>query len=93
MAQRAQHLTTVANTVATVVLASDYQTIDVVNISAGAAIYVRTDGVDPTIKGDECDVVVAALGAFITVEAPGQTTEIRVITAAGTDVAVVGRTK
>lgn len=91
MAERAQHVTTAAGVVSTVILSGDYQSVDVINVSGGSVIYVRTDRVNPAVKGDECDVVVAGAGAFVTMEAPGKTTEVRFISAAATDVAVVGR--
>lgn len=93
MAQSAKHVTTTANTAQTVTLNSDYQTVDVINVSGASAIYCRSDGVNPTVKGDDCDVVVAGVGAFTTLDAPGNNTEVRIITPAVCDVAVVGRTK
>lgn len=50
--------TTVGNAVTTVTFASWYHNIEVINRSSGD-MWVRFDGVDPTIAGDECFFVAA----------------------------------
>ncbi len=91
MAEKAQHVTLAANTVLTVTLTGDYQSVDVVNVSGTAAVYCTSDGTAPAIKGDETSVVPASIGAFTTLEAPGNTTVVKIISAGIPDVAVEGR--
>jgi hypothetical protein len=87
MAIHIQSGVTVANVVTTVTFATWYRAIEVVNRSSGD-MWVRFDGVDPTIAGDECFFVAAQ--SFIQVSnpklppEPGTSTnsEIRILTAA-----------
>lgn len=53
--------TLVAATVATVTLDQPYETITVFNRSGTAEIYFRLDGVNPTVAGDDCFIVPAAI--------------------------------
>lgn len=62
MASNVKHVTLVANTVATVTFDRPGQRVMVINMTGSAAIYFRTDGVDPTVKGDECWPVPASVG-------------------------------
>lgn len=87
--------TTVGGTVSTVTFTNWYHNIEVSNRSTGD-MWVRFDGVDPTIAGDEC-FFVAAQGYVQSVNpknppepALGTTsnTEIRIITAANANFTV-----
>lgn len=57
MAARAKHGTLSANTVATVALSAEWGGIEVKNRATAGDIYFRVDGTNPTVAGDECDVV------------------------------------
>lgn len=54
MAQRAQSGTLVASTVTTVKFPQYFWNLVVVNRSSNQEIWVRTDGEDPTVAGDDC---------------------------------------
>lgn len=54
MAQRAQSGTLVAGTVTTVKFPQYFWNLVVVNRSTNQEIWVRTDGEDPTVAGDDC---------------------------------------
>lgn len=56
MANRVKHVTLVAATATTVTLTGYYKSLEVINLG-DTAIYARTDGTNPTVKGDECDVI------------------------------------
>lgn len=56
VAIRATSGTTTANAVSKVTFAGWYSVIRVTNRGA-TEMFVRVDGVDPTVAGDECDVV------------------------------------
>lgn len=87
--------TTVGNAVTTVTFANWYHNIEVINRSTGD-MWVRFDGVDPTIAGDECFFVAAS--GFLTEVNPklppepaiGQTsnTVVKIITAANANYTV-----
>lgn len=65
-----EHGTLVADTVTTVTLDSDAQEVEVLNRDGAAEIYFTVDGADPTVEGDDCQVLPAAIGA-VQVRAPG----------------------
>jgi hypothetical protein len=54
MAQRAVSGTLVADTVTTVKFTQYFWNLVVVNRSTNQEIWVRTDGEDPTVTGDDC---------------------------------------
>lgn len=62
MAGSPQHVTLVANTVATLTFDSDAGEVEVLNVDGADAVYVRTDGVAPVVGGTGCDVLPAAIG-------------------------------
>lgn len=70
--------TTVANTVSHIVFAPYYQRIEIVNRGT-TELWFRVDGVDPTVSGDECDVV------------PGDSYKDNILNlnAAGTDIRLI----
>jgi hypothetical protein len=53
--------TLVASTVTTVSLDEPYETITVFNRSGSAELFFRLDGVNPTVGGDDCYIVPAAI--------------------------------
>lgn len=76
------HATLAANTVATFTFAANGGQIVVLNRDGAAEIYFRSDGVDPVIGADGCDVLPAAIGAAVTIDGTkGQNSEIRLISA------------
>lgn len=60
MATVRKTLTTVANTVSTISFPTYFDTIQVDNDDKTVDLWVRCDGVDPTIAGDDCIYVRAA---------------------------------
>lgn len=58
MAVLIQSGTTTANTVSTVTFSTYYPHVEIVNRGA-SELWFRVDGTDPTIAGDECDVIPA----------------------------------
>ncbi len=59
-----QHRTLTANTVATVTLDSGAQRVEILNVDGAAAVYVTVDRTDPTVAGDGCWVLPAAVGSL-----------------------------
>lgn len=77
---RIKHGTLVADTVATVSLTGSHSAIEIMNVNGAAAIYFRTDGEDPEVAGDDCEVIPAAMGAAMAVD-PGDTASVKMISA------------
>jgi len=77
---RIKHGTLGANTPATVDLDDAFNAVEVVITANPAAIYFRVDGVTPTVKGDDCQVVVGTLGAALSVSCPTNTQVIMIST-------------
>lgn len=93
MAARAKHVT-VGAVAQAVSLTNDFEAYEIVNVDGAGRVYVRNDGVDPTVEGDECDVLPAAAGASILVPDPGDAgpDSFRLISdVAAVKVAVIGR--
>ena len=65
MAGSPQHATLTADTVETFTFDEDYGSVEVLNVDGAAAVYFRTDGVDPTVEGDGCNVLPAAIGGLV----------------------------
>jgi len=63
--RRSKHATLVASTVDTVPFSSTPKTIEVRNLASTAVIFFRSDGIAPTVSGDDTD----RLG-------PGETLEV-----------------
>lgn len=61
---RIHHGSLTANEVTTVVLDQAYAAVEVLNRSGNAEIYFTVDGPDPTIEGDDCYVLPAAMGSI-----------------------------
>jgi hypothetical protein len=66
MAASPQTATLVAATVTTLTYDEDFPQVEVMNVTGTAAIFVRFDGVAPTVGGAGCHVVPATAGATIT---------------------------
>lgn len=61
-AERIFNGTLTADTVATITADASYVQARVVNMDGAAAIYIRTDGVDPEDPWDDCEAMPAAIG-------------------------------
>jgi hypothetical protein len=59
-----EHATLVANTVKTITLDDDYQSLEVVNVDGVAAVYLTVNGGTPTVAGDGTIVLPAAITGF-----------------------------
>lgn len=57
-----QHVTLVADTVATVTLDQDFYEVEITNVDGTAEVYFTTDGEDPAIEEDGSHVLPAAIG-------------------------------
>jgi hypothetical protein len=53
--RRSKHATLVANTVDTVPFSSKPKTIEVRNLDSTTVVFFRTDGIAPTVNGDDTD--------------------------------------
>lgn len=58
-AKRAQSGTLTANTVTTIKFPQYFAVVHVVNRSTDQTIWTRSDGIDPTVAGDDCYPVLA----------------------------------
>jgi hypothetical protein len=58
------HVTLTANTVTTVTLDADFSTVEVLNVDGSASVYFTIDGAAPTIEGNGCHVLPAAIGSL-----------------------------
>lgn len=85
----ATHQTLTANQVDTVTLASLHDTCEVYNAATSDVdIWIRTDGSDPTVAGDDCIRVPA--GTSVQVGTPGDTTLVKLIASSGVPYSVTG---
>lgn len=75
--------TLTANTVDTITLDADYVAVEILNRDGTAEIYATVDGgPTPTVGGNGCDVLPAAIGALtIDASAYGVPTIVKVISA------------
>jgi hypothetical protein len=64
MGARIQHVTLTADDVKEVSLNKNYQRVEVLNVDGAAAVYFTVDGSDPTVEGDDCHCIPAAIGAL-----------------------------
>ncbi len=63
--------------------------VEVTNVDGAAAVYFTTNGADPTVGGDGCHVLPAAIGAVeVNDETPGATSVIKLISAGTPKVSV-----
>jgi hypothetical protein len=86
-----QTTTLAAGVVKTITFSVNYGIVEVLNATGTSAIYFRTDGVDPTVGGDGCEVVPAAIGSLkVADRGAGAPTEVRIISAGTPQVSVRG---
>lgn len=83
------HVTLTANTVATVTLDANYSNVEVLNVDGAAPIYFTVDGTTPTVEGNGCNVLPAAISA-LTVWAGTQVDTIKLISAGTPKVSIRG---
>jgi hypothetical protein len=83
------HVTLTANTVTTVTLDNDFKNVEVLNVDGSAAIYFTVDGTTPTVEGNGCNVLPAAIGA-LTVWAGRSTDVVKLISTGTPKVSVRG---
>lgn len=83
------HVTLVANTVTTVTLDGNYSTIEVLNVDGAAPIYFTVDGTTPTVEGNGCNVLPAAI-CGLTVWAGSNVDVIKLISAGTPKVSIRG---
>lgn len=62
---RAKTVTLTADTVATVTIEASSPAVEVVSVDGAAAVWVRNDGTNPTVAGDDCEPVVAAASSLV----------------------------
>jgi hypothetical protein len=94
---RIKHGTLVASTVATVTLdlvdsgriVSRQKRVEVINRDGAAEIYFTVDGTTPTVAGDDCFVLPAAMGS-LEVGAPKGTPTVVKLISSGTPTYSVG---
>lgn len=79
-ARKVKHLIAVAGEVDTVELTHPTAFIEVINRGQGD-IYCRTDGRNPILGGDDCEII--PMGASFLMPAPGHTTIVRLISDQG----------
>jgi hypothetical protein len=93
MAQRIKSGVTVASTVTTVTFSTWYNAIEVLN-SGGFDIWMRTDGIDPTISGDDCILIPSQTwkDTIPNDQIPASNTIVKMISATATNYTVEGRT-
>jgi hypothetical protein len=80
-----RHGTLVAATVTTVTFSADADTIDtveVINRSGSAEIFFTVDGTTPTVAGNDCEILPAAVGA-VEVGVPGRASTVVKLISAG----------
>lgn len=82
-----QHVTLVANTVATLSFPASTK-VEVVNVDGAAAVYFTTNGATPTVAGDGCYVVTAGVGAYVTVDTGSGASPVSLISAGAPKVSV-----
>lgn len=86
---RIKHGTLTANQVAEVTLNDAVGSIEVMVVGNPHPIYFRVDGTDPTVKGDNCEVIPAAVGAALAVDTPTQV-RLKMISTGAVDYCVRG---
>lgn len=62
---RITHGTLSAGTVATLTGDAEFTTARIINRDGAAEIFARGDGVDPTVAGDDCEILPAAMSYLV----------------------------
>jgi hypothetical protein len=83
------HVTLTANTVTTVTLDRNYGSVEILNVDGSAAIYFTIDGSDPTVEGNGCNVLPAAIGS-LTMWAGAATDVVKLISTGTPKVSIRG---
>lgn len=79
-----EHVTLVADTVATVTLTTNAGSIEVVNRTGTAEVYFTTDETTPTVEGDDTHVLPAAICAVTVADETGGKNSVIKLISAGT---------
>lgn len=90
-----RHITLVASTVSTTTLTDNSSAVEILNRNGLGEVYVSHDGTNapanPTVGGNDFDVVPASTGAALTIRRTGsQPITVKVISAVATTVSVRG---
>lgn len=90
-----RHITLVANTVSTVTLTDNSSSVEILSRNGLDEVFVSFDGtaapVNPTVAGNDFDVVPAAIGAALAIRRPGSAAIVlKLISASATTVSVRG---
>lgn len=87
---KVKHYTLVAATVQTVSTLDDgYNAVEVTNVDGASAVYFTTDGTTPTVAGDDCQVLPAAISSLSVVErSAGAAPTVKLISAGTPKVSV-----
>lgn len=64
MAESPAHAQLVAGAVTTITLDRDYSRVEVTNVDGADAVYFRIGAAAPTVEGDGCEVLPAAIGSL-----------------------------
>ena len=86
-----RHGSLTAETVETVNLPVDADTVEVLN-RGNKALFFRLDDVNPTISGDDCEIVPAGTAFEVARKAPGHTT-VKIVSESAGDYTVRGVTR
>lgn len=85
------HVTLVANTVSTITLDEEYfGSVEVLNVDGAAAVYFTVDAGDPTVEGNGCNVLPAAIGGLVISAASDKSVTVKLISAGTPKVSVRG---
>jgi hypothetical protein len=77
------HVTLTANIVATITLDNNYNQVEVLNVDGAGSVYFTVDGADPTVEGNGCHVLPAAIGG-LTAPAPAYAPPVIKLISTGT---------
>jgi hypothetical protein len=90
MAARVMHGTLVADTVTTVTLDHNYNRVEVLNRDGAAEIYFTVDAGAPTVEGDGCYSLPAAIGGLEKKSPGGRATVVKMISSGTPTYSVTG---
>jgi hypothetical protein len=84
MANPLAPVTLTADTVTTFTLDGDYNSVEILNGDGAAEVFVRLDGINPTVDGAGCNYLPAAIGALALDLPFGDTTDVVKVISSGT---------